>query len=109
MLLTAGAPAPDAFFIVAGQLAVMVPTGEGEIRLELVAAGQLMVLQEMLTGAPSPVRVMADQDADVLAIPAQALLDAMDRSGAVARDIRAVAEARRQAILPLNRGLRVVA
>jgi small-conductance mechanosensitive channel len=109
LLLTAGAPAPDAFFIVAGQLAVMVPTGEGEIRLELVAAGQLMVLQEMLAGAPSPVRVMAHQDVDVLAIPAQALLDAMDRSGAVARDIRAVAEARRQAILPLSRGLRVVA
>jgi small-conductance mechanosensitive channel len=108
LLLTAGAPAPDAFFIVAGQLAVMVPTGEGDIRLELVAAGQLMVLREMLEGAPSPVRVMADQDADVLAIPAQALLDAMDRSQAVARDINAVAEARRQAILPLNRGLRVV-
>ena len=86
----------------------MVPTGEGDIRLELVAAGQLMVLQEMLAGAPSPVRVMADQDADVLTIPAQALLDAMDRSRAVARDISAVAEARRQAILPLIRGLRVV-
>jgi small-conductance mechanosensitive channel len=108
LLLTAGAPAPDAFFVVTGQLAVMVPTGNGDIRLELVAAGQFMVLQEMLAGAPSPVRVMADQDADVLAIPAQALLDAMDRSRAVARDIRAVAEARRQAILPLNRGPRVV-
>jgi small-conductance mechanosensitive channel len=108
LLLTAGAPAPDAFFVVTGQLAVMVPTGNGDIRLELVAAGQFMVLQEMLAGAPSPVRVMADQDADVLAIPARALLDAMDRSRAVARDIRAVAEARRQAILPLNRGPRVV-
>ena len=108
LLLTAGAPSPDAFFVVTGQLAVMVPTGKDDIRLELVAAGQFMVLQEMLAGAPSPVRVMADQDADVLAIPAQALLDAMDRSRAVARDIRAVAEARRQAILPLNRGPRVV-
>jgi small-conductance mechanosensitive channel len=109
LLLTAGAPAPDAFFIVAGQLAVMIPTSESDIRLELVEPGQLMVLQEMLAGAPSPVRLMADQDADVLAIPAQALLDVMDRSRAVARDIRAVVEARRQAILPLNRGLRVVA
>ena len=108
LLLTAGAPAPDAFFVVAGQLAVMVPTGKGDIRLELVPAGQFMVLREMLAAAPSPVQVMADQDADVLAIPAQALLDAMDRSRAVARDISAVAEARRQAILPLNRGLRVV-
>ena len=51
--------------------------------------------------------MMADQDADVLAIPAQALLDATDRSGPVARDVRAVAKARRQAILRLNRGPRV--
>jgi hypothetical protein len=67
------------------------------------------VLQEMLGGGSSPVRVLADLDTDVLAIPAQALVDAMDRSRVVARDISAVTEARRQAILPLNRGLRVVA
>jgi small-conductance mechanosensitive channel len=109
LLLAAGAPATYTFFVVAGQLAVMVPTGEGEIRLEVVVAGQLMVLQEMLAGGFSPVRVVADQDADVLAIPARALLDAMDRSRVVARDINAVAEARRQALLPLNRGLRIVA
>jgi small-conductance mechanosensitive channel/CRP-like cAMP-binding protein len=109
LLLTAGAPATDAFLVVAGQLAVTVPTGKGEIRLELVPPGQLMVLQEMLAGGSSPVRVMADLDTDVLAIPAQALVDAMDRSRVVARDISAVTEARRQAILPLNRGLRVVA
>jgi small-conductance mechanosensitive channel len=108
-LLAAGAPAADAFFVVAGQLAVMVPAGEGEIRLEVVAAGQLMVLQEMLSGGFSPVQVVADQDADVLAIPARALLDAMDGSRVLARDINAVAEARRQALLPLNRGLRIVA
>ena len=109
LLLTAGAPAPDAFLVVAGQLAVTVPTGKGEIRLELVPPGQLMVLQEMLAGGSSPVRVVADLDTDVLAIPAQALVDAMDRSRGVARDISAVTEARRQAILPLNRALRVVA
>jgi small-conductance mechanosensitive channel/CRP-like cAMP-binding protein len=107
--LTEGAPAPDAFLVVAGQLAVTVPTGKAEIRLELVPPGQLMVLQEMLAGGSSPVRVVADLDTDVLAIPAQALVDAMDRSRGVARDISAVTEARRQAILPLNRGLRVVA
>jgi len=109
LLLTQGAPATDAFLVVAGQLAVTVPTGKGEIRLELVPPGQLMVLQEMLAGGSSPVRVVADLDTDVLAIPAQALVDAMDRSRGVARDISAVTEARRQAILPLNRGLRVVA
>jgi CRP-like cAMP-binding protein len=109
LLLTAGAPATDAFLVVAGQLAVTVPTGKGEIRLELVPPGQLMLLQEMLTGGSSTVRVVADLDTDVLAIPAQTLLDAMDHSRVVARDISAVTEARRQAILPLNRGLRVVA
>ena len=39
LLLAAGAPATDAFLVVAGQLAVTVPTGEGEIRLELVPPG----------------------------------------------------------------------
>ena len=109
LLLTVGIPATEAFLVVAGQLAVMVPNSDAEIRLELVASGQLLVLQEMLAGGSSPVRVVADQDTDVLAIPAYALVDAMEHSGVVARDIGAVAEARRQAILPLNRGLRVVA
>ncbi len=109
LLLAVGMPATEALLVVAGQLAAMVPVGESEVRLELVAAGQLMVLQEMLAGGLSPVRVIADQDTDVLAIPAGALVDAMDRSGVIARDISAGAEARRQAILPLRRGLRVVA
>jgi hypothetical protein len=68
-----------------------------------------MVLQEMLSGGPSPVRVVAHLDTDVLAILAHGLVDAMDRSRVVARDIKAVTEARRQAILPLHRRLRVVA
>ena len=109
LLLAAGMPATEAFLVVVGQLAAMVPVGESEVRLELVTPGQLMVLQEMLSGSLSPVQVIADQDTDVLAIPSQALVDAMDRSRVIARDISAGAEARRQAILPLNRGLRVVA
>ncbi len=109
LMLIAGAPATDAFLVIAGQLAVVLPTGEGEIRLEVVPPGQLMVMQEMLAGGLSPVRIVADHDADVLAIPAQALVDVMDRNRVAARDITAVAEARRQAILPLNRGLRIVA
>jgi hypothetical protein len=89
---------------------VIVPREEGDIRLELVGSGQLMVFQEMLAGGFSLVRVVADQDTDALAIPAQALVNAMDRSRAVARDISAVAEARRQVIHSLlNRALRVVA
>jgi small-conductance mechanosensitive channel len=109
VLLRAGASAADVFLVVAGQLAVTIPIGEAEIRLELVRSWELMVLQEMLTGGSSPVRVVADLDCDVLAIPAQALLDAMDHSRLIARDISAVTEARRQAIMPLNRELRVVA
>jgi small-conductance mechanosensitive channel len=109
LLLEAGIPATEAFLVVVGQLAAMVPVGESEVRLELVTPGQLMVLQEMFSGSLSPVRVIADQDTDVLAIPSQALVNAMDRSRVIERDIKAGAEARRQAILPLNRGLRVVA
>ena len=109
LLLTVGFPATEAFLVVAGQLKIMVPTGGTEIRLELVETGQLLVLQEMLAGVSSPVRVVADRDTDVLVIPAGALVDAMDHSRAIARDIGAVTEARRQALAALNRGLRVVA
>jgi small-conductance mechanosensitive channel len=109
VLLRTGASAPDVFFVVTGQLVVTVPAGESEIRLEILSCWELMVLQEMLIGGSSPVRVVADLDTDVLAIPAQTLVDAMDHSRLVARDISAVTEARRQAITPLNRKLRVVA
>jgi small-conductance mechanosensitive channel len=109
VLLSAGASAPDVFLVVAGQLAVTVPIAAGEIRLELVPPWELMVLQEMLAGGTSPVQVVADLDSDVLAIPAQALVDALDHHPLVARDISAVTEARRQAISPRNRELRVVA
>ena len=109
VLLSAGVSAPDVFLVVAGQLAVNVPTGAGEIRLELVPPWELMVLQEMLAGGHSPVQLVADLDSDVLAIPAQVLVDAMDHHPLVARDISAVTEARRQAISPRSRELRVVA
>src|SRR5258706_10824876 len=69
LLLTAGAPAPDAFFIVAGQVAGVVPTGEGDIRLALVGARQPMVLRGMLAGAPRPPRRGGGQEARRLAAP----------------------------------------
>ncbi|MBV8213223.1 MAG: cyclic nucleotide-binding domain-containing protein, partial [Verrucomicrobia bacterium] len=109
LLLTVGVRTTEAFLVAAGKLAVMVPTKNGECRLELVGSGQLLVLQEMLSGGSSPVRVVADEDTDVLAIRARALADAMEGSRVIARDISAVAEARHQAILPLDRGLRIVA
>lgn len=109
VLLALGIPATDAFLVAAGQLAVVVPTSDTEIRIELVTRGQLLVLQEMLATGPSPVRVVAEQDTDVIVIPARVLIDVMEHSRVVARDIGAATEARRQAILPLNGGLRVVA
>lgn len=113
-LLDAGAAMPDAVLVLKGALTVAVPNGEGPngeggVRLELVGAGQLFVLREALAGGTSPVRVVAEQDSDVLAIPVSALLDAMDRSGPIARDVGALAEARRLAIRPLSRGLRAAA
>ncbi|MBV8212149.1 MAG: mechanosensitive ion channel, partial [Verrucomicrobia bacterium] len=50
LLLTVGARTTDAFLVVAGKLAVMVPNKNAEFRLELVGPGQLLVLQEMLAG-----------------------------------------------------------
>jgi hypothetical protein len=41
VLLRAGRSAPDVFFVVAGQLAVTIPTGEGGIRLELLRSWEL--------------------------------------------------------------------
>jgi small-conductance mechanosensitive channel len=109
VLLALGIPATEAFLVAAGQLAVVVPTSDTEIRIGLVTRGQLLVLQEMLATGPSPVRVVAEQDTDVIVIPARVLIDVMEHSRVVARDIGAATEARRQAILPLNSGLRVVA
>lgn len=108
-LLEASAPARDAYLVLAGTLTVSVPNGEGEVRLETVGAGQLFVLREALAGGASPVRVLAEREADVLAIPATTLLEVMDRNPRIARDVGALAEARRLTIRPLSRGLRAVA
>jgi hypothetical protein len=48
-------PATEAFLVVIGQLAAMVPVGKSEVRLELVTPSQLMVLQEMFSGSLRPV------------------------------------------------------
>jgi hypothetical protein len=66
-------------------------------------------LQETLIGAASPVRVAAEQATDVLAIPIKSLIDVMEANRVIARDIAALAEARRRAILTLNKGLRSAA
>ncbi len=109
LVMSAGAVAPDAVLVLAGELAVSVPNTGVEARLELVGSGQLFVLHEILAGGSCPVRVVAEADADVLAIPAAALADVMERNRVILRDVNALAEARRLAIKPLNRGLRTAA
>ncbi len=109
VLLVAGAPATEAFLVLTGILAVSVPNPEGEIRLESVGPGQLLVMHETLAGGASPVRILAERDTDVLAIPAESLHDVMERNRVIARDVSALVEARRLAIQPLSRSLRAVA
>ena len=98
VLLAQGAPAADALFVVAGTLAVQAVAGAALVRLELVPHGQVFVLHETLTGGTTPVQLVADQATDVLAVPAAALLAVMQDNPALARDITAMAEARRLAL-----------
>ena len=107
--LLAGAASTEAFLVLAGSLSVSVLGRESEVRLELVGPGQLLVLEETLTGAASPVQALAYDEADVLAIPAGSLNDVMERNRVVARDVSALAEARRLALQRLNHSLRAVA
>ena len=109
VVLPAGVASAEAFLVLSGSLSVSVLGRESEVRLELVGPGQLLVLQETLTGGASPVQVLAHDEADVLAIPAAALQDVMERNRAIARDVGALTEARRLAIQPLDRSLRAVA
>jgi hypothetical protein len=76
--LTRDASAQDAVANPTQSAEALAKLKQGGIRLELVQSRELMVLQEMLAGGTSPVQVVADLDTDVLAIPAQALVDAMD-------------------------------
>lgn len=105
VLMVAGIPMTEVFFVVAGCLAVSIPAGASETRLELVQAGQLLVFQESLAGATSPVKIVAHENTDVLTIPAAALHAVMDRNQVIARDVGALAAARRLGIQPLTRNL----
>ena len=109
VLMMAGETMTEVFFVVAGCLAVSIPGGASETRLELVQAEQLLVLQESLAGGVSPVKVVAHENTDVLTIPAAALYAVMDRNPAIARDVGALAAARRLGIQPLSRSIQAVA
>ena len=106
VLLAQGAAADDVLLVVGGTLGTYVGSGEDSVRLELVGAGQLLALQEMMVQGASPVRIVAEKDADVLAIPSAVLTASFGKAPLLARDIRALTEARRQAIIALQRGIR---
>jgi small-conductance mechanosensitive channel len=106
VILGQGDPATDVLLVISGALAAYVTKGQDDVRLELVGQGQLLAMQEMLVQGASPARIVAEADADVLAIPSQALVAAFETARVLARDIGALTEARRQAILALRRGIR---
>jgi CRP-like cAMP-binding protein len=106
VVLMQGEPATHVLLVLSGTLATFVLKGREDVRLELVGEGQLLAMQEMLVQGVSPVRIVAEEDADILAIPSAALVAAFADAGVLARDIGALTEARRQAILALRRGFR---
>ena len=109
VLMLAGKPTTEVVFVVAGSLVVSVPAGASETRLELVQAGQLLVYQEQLAGGISPVNVVAHEDTDVLTIPTAALHAVMDGNQVIARDVGALAAARRLGIQPMTRSVQAAA
>lgn len=109
VLLAQGAVTTEVLLVVTGLLGTWVAKDVEEIRLELVGAGQLLVFHEMLVSGPSPARIVAEKDTDVLAIPGSEMLAALDTAPMLARDIGALTEARRQAITAAQRGIRKVA
>ena len=106
VILLQGAPSRDVLLVVSGSLATYMSNGDNEVRVELVGVGQLLAMKEMLDAGPSPVLILAESDADVVAIPADALSTSFKTARLLARDISALMEARRQAIVALRRVIR---
>jgi small-conductance mechanosensitive channel len=103
ILLNEGCAPTDGIVVTAGTIAVLL-AGPGEpIRLETLGAGQLLVLPETISGAASPVRLVADSHATVVPIPRRALVAAIKDHPDFGRDIAALAESRRQAMAALQR------
>ncbi len=103
-LLGEGQSPSEVMIVAAGSLAVLLPAGGGAVRVETVGAGQLLVLPESISGAASPVRVVADTNADVVVIPRAAFVAALHANPGFARDVSAIAESRRKAIAALRLG-----
>ena len=105
VLMLEGRVPSDALLVAAGSLGVFLPVGGDSALVETVGSGQLLVLQETISGTASPVRVVAETNADVVAIPRSVFVAAVHEHHEFARDVNALAAARRNAIAALQRSL----
>ena len=101
-LLVEGQMPSEVLIVASGSLAVLLPKGGDFVRVETLDVGQLLVLPETISGTASPVRVVADTNADVVVIPRAAFVEALRENAAFARDINAIAKSRRKAVAALN-------
>ncbi len=108
VLLLQNEPAVRAFVVVSGTLRAGVEGTSDQFWMERIDPHQMFIVQEMLDGVPSPVRVVAEGDAEVLTIPSAALPALVDPHRPSGRDLAAMVEARRRSVLALTRNLRVV-
>jgi small-conductance mechanosensitive channel len=106
VLLPQGAPSHDVLLVVSGTLGTYMSNGDSQVRVELVGVSQLLAMKEMLDAGPSPLLIMAEWDANVLAIPGDALSTSFKTARLLARDVGALMEARRQAVVALRRVIR---
>ncbi|RBP07434.1 cyclic nucleotide-binding protein [Roseiarcus fermentans] len=103
-LLLEGQAPPEVAIVAAGSLTVLLPIAGDLVRVETVGAGQLLVLTETLAGTASPVRIVAETNADVVVIPRAEFVAAIGDNPSFARDVNAIAESRRKAIAALRVG-----
>ena len=106
VLVLQGATSHDVMLVINGSLATYINNGNEEVRVELVGVNELLAMKEMLDGGPSPVLIVAETDADVLAIPADVLSGCFQGARILARDVGALMEARRQAVVAMRRVIR---
>jgi small-conductance mechanosensitive channel len=109
VVLLQGASSHDVLLVVSGSLATYISNGNDQVRVELVGVSHLLAIKEILDSGPSPVLIVAASDADVLAIPADALSESFKTARLLARDVGALMEARRQALVALRRVIREAA
>lgn len=90
---------PDRFIVVvAGQLSLTIDGATEPAAIDQLAPGQLFAMREIFRGVPSPIDVVAEEDADVISIPRSAMLKLLTGDRTLAGDIEAIMEARAELI-----------